>query len=170
MAEQTFFRKLTHKSLWLPDYIASSVTAIPIEILLKSNIRHMILDIDDTLVPLRGNQLSAAYIHYFQNIQQAHIKLSIGSNTRRDITNIAATIGAEAIPQPWWSYKPMKAFYKRILAQAEEPPGAIAMVGDRVIHDVIGANRAGLITILVAPIGRRPSWPSRLYRKYLTSH
>ncbi|HSX30617.1 MAG TPA: HAD hydrolase-like protein [Candidatus Saccharimonadales bacterium] len=170
MAVQTFFRKLTHKSVWLPDYVTSSVAAIPIQVLVDSGIRHMVLDIDDTLVPFGGNKLDATYIHYLKQVKKAHITLTIGSNTRRDIGGIAQSIGADVIPQPWWSYKPMKAFYKTILAQTAEPPEVTAMVGDRVINDVVAANRAGLVTILTNPMGRRRGWLSRLYAKYLTNH
>jgi hypothetical protein len=167
MVRQTFFSKLTHKSWWLPTYTASSVLAIPIQTLVDANIHHMILDIDDTLVPLRGDQLSPAYVRYFKKVRQAHIEVSIGSNTRRDIISIAHSIDAAVIPHPWWSYKPMGAFYKRVIAQTQEPPGSIVMVGDRVVQDVIGANRAGLVTILVTPIKRQPGRLSRWYRRYL---
>jgi HAD superfamily phosphatase (TIGR01668 family) len=154
MVQQTFFSKLTHKSWWLPTYAASSVLAIPIQTLVDANIRHMVLDIDDTLVPLRGDQLSPAYIRYFKKVQRAHI---------------ARSIDAAVIPHPWWSYKPMRAFYKRVIAQTHEMPGSIVMVGDRVIQDVIGANHAGLTTVLVVPLKRQSGWFSRQYRKYLAS-
>jgi HAD superfamily phosphatase (TIGR01668 family) len=169
MVQRTFFSKLTHKSWWLPTYAASSVLAIPIQTLVDANIRHMVLDIDDTLVPLRGDQLSPAYIRYFKKVQRAHITLSIGSNTRRDITSIARSIDAAVIPHPWWSYKPMRAFYKRVIAQTHEMPGSIMMVGDRVIQDVIGANHAGLTTVLVVPLKRQSGWFSRQYWRYLAS-
>jgi HAD superfamily phosphatase (TIGR01668 family) len=164
------FRKISYRSVLIPDYIASSVLSIPPKTLLEQNIQHLILDVDDTLVRRGSNRLDPAYIIYLQALQQAGIGLSIGSNTRRDISDIAASIDASVVPRRWWTYKPMKHFYAAIVASTGCPPGAVAMVGDRLLNDVIAANRLSLVTILVYPLGRRPSWLGRNYWQFLTRH
>jgi FMN phosphatase YigB (HAD superfamily) len=54
----------------------------------------------------------------------------------------------------WGVQKPCPAFFARLIELANEPPEAIAYVGDRVDNDVVPAADAGLVTVFV----RRGPW------------
>jgi HAD superfamily hydrolase (TIGR01549 family) len=58
--------------------------------------------------------------------------------------------------------KPSPAFFARLIELANEPPDAIAYVGDRVDNDVLPAADSGLVTVFVrrGPWGEvHASWP-----------
>jgi HAD superfamily phosphatase (TIGR01668 family) len=168
--KKPLFHEVSHKSAILPDYVADSILDIPISVLLERNIKHMILDVDGTLVPQGGEQLEPALIRYLKRVRQAGIELSIGSNRRRNITGIANSISAEVITRRWWSYKPLKVFYTAILAKSRAAPQSTVMIGDHILNDIIGANRLGIVTILVSPIGRQPGRLLQAYRSFLANH
>jgi predicted HAD superfamily phosphohydrolase YqeG len=42
-----------------------------------------------------------------------------------------------------------------------------AMVGDQLFTDIYGANRLGLLTVLVDPVSPRDSLPTRLFQRPL---
>ena len=54
----------------------------------------------------------------------------------------------------WGVEKPSPAFFANLIELANEPPEAIAYVGDRVDNDVVPAADAGLVTVFV----RRGPW------------
>lgn len=165
-----FFRRISRQSRVLPDLIASSVADIDIDTLKKLKVGCMIIDIDDTLVTRRGRELDEHIAHHLDRIRHAGIELVVGSNTRRDITALAASINARTVERGRWRYKPMKYFFSHILATINLPPDRIVMVGDRVINDVVGAKRTGIQTILVLPLGRQLGWLARRYWSYLERH
>lgn len=164
MSDQSkYFFQIDRQSWLKPDFVASSVADIDVETLKDSGIACLILDIDDTLVKHGGKKVDTLIISHLKLIRKSGIKLVIGSNTRRDISSIATSIGAITVSKKWWHYKPMGRFFYHLLASINLPPDKIVMVGDRIINDVIGANRVGIRTILVPPIKRKLGWVSRRY-------
>jgi HAD superfamily phosphatase (TIGR01668 family) len=164
---EVFFRKVSYKSVLLPDYAASSVLQIPLQVLLDRRVAHVIVDIDGTLVVRQSGQLDPAYVRYFETLRHAGVGVTIGTNTRRDVSHIAEAIGAGVVPRRWWTYKPMHHFYRAIIKSIGLEPQAIAMIGDRVLNDVVAANRLGLVTFWVLPLGKQPSWFSHNYLRLL---
>lgn len=165
--KQNFFQRIDHQSRFTPDFIAATVVDIDIATLQQLQIKAIMLDIDDTLVVRRGEKVESRVIEHLNKIHQSGIKLIIGSNTKRDITALAASVNARIISRTWWHYKPMKIFFRHIVTDIQLSPDQVVMVGDRIINDIFGANRAGLHTILVTPVGRQPGWFGRWYSKRL---
>ncbi len=165
-----FFRRVIHESPLLPDFIAGSVMDIDIAVLQSLHIGCMLLDIDDTLMERRGDEFAPAIIRHLGRIRESGIELVMGSNTNRDITALANSIQARVVEKGTRHFKPTKRFFRRILATIELPPDRVMMVGDRVINDVVGANRSGVQTILVEPVERHLGWHSQRYRAYLMRH
>jgi FMN phosphatase YigB (HAD superfamily) len=63
----------------------------------------------------------------------------------------------------WGVQKPAPEFFARLIALVQEPPEAIAYVGDRVDNDVVPAAHAGLVTVFVrrGPWGEvQAQWPA----------
>ena len=56
------------------------------------------------------------------------------------------------IPAYHRACKPLGVVLKRVQRRFDLPAGQIALVGDQIYTDVLGGNRAGMITILVDPI------------------
>lgn len=146
-----------------PDFVASSVLGISASELLDLSITHLVLDVDDTIVPRKGNMLSPKYMSHLRSLEQAGITLLIGSNSRRDMTSITADLDAILVPPSRHSFKPLKSYYRAIIVAARTSPDHIAMAGDRIMNDVIGANLTGLTSILVEPYARKLRFLDRWY-------
>ena len=50
------------------------------------------------------------------------------------------------------SLKPLSHKYKKILRENNYKPSLVAAIGDQIVTDIYGGNKAGVITILVDPI------------------
>ncbi len=155
-----------HKSIFYPNYLVASLLDISAEELLAKKVTHVIFDLDETLMPKRGSKLSTKYLLHLKYLQQTGLVVCIGSNTRRDISDITQSIGVVAVQPFRLSFKPRRNFYYRIIAKLKVRPEQIAMVGDRIIQDVVGANRAGLTTILVDAMTRPQGV---IHRRYLSA-
>lgn len=165
MARVDGIHHIEHRSIIYPDFLVSTILDINVDVLRTFGITHLIFDVDETLVPKNGNKLIKKYERHLIELHKAGISLYIGSNSRRDLSSIADVIGAKVITPTLHSFKPLRSFYQAMIAETGVEAGHIAMVGDKIINDVIGANYAGLTTFLVDAIERQPSWFHRIYLK-----
>ncbi len=89
------------------------------------------------------------------SLQRAGFTILLGSNTRRNTDSIVEAMHAHVVRAQGLLFKPRKAFYRKAITEAGVAPNRIAMIGDHIINDVAGANRAGFVTILVASLSKR---------------
>jgi len=157
--------EINHLSNWYPDFVSDSILDIDWKVLKRAGITHVVFDLDKTLVNHGSNVVSQEYMNYLETIRIAGFTIMIGSNTRRDISSLSALLGVIAIVPTGVSYKPLPSFYRRIIAEVDADPAHIAMVGDHILNDVIGANRAGFTTILVEGLHGKASLVYRAYLK-----
>jgi HAD superfamily phosphatase (TIGR01668 family) len=139
-------------SIWYPNYFAQTILDIDPAVLRQRGVTHIVFDLDKTLVPAKKNDLPEAYVDFLRSLQAGGFTVLLGSNTRRDIQSITTLIDVQAIRPRYASAKPLQSYFARVIAQTGTSPNHIAMVGDHLLHDIIGGNRAGFTTILVRAI------------------
>jgi HAD superfamily phosphatase (TIGR01668 family) len=163
-------KPVIQSSIIFPCFLANSILGIDAEILLQAGITHIVFDIDKTLVPRGEEMLTQEYIAAIRMLQAAGLIIMIGTNRRRDITKFTEAIGAISIQARGFSAKPYGSFFSRVLNEARVPSSQVAMVGDHIINDIMGANRAGFTTILVDSMHSRHSYFFRIYRYFVIRH
>ena len=60
--------------------------------------------------------------------------------------------------------KPLKRGFKKAIKVLDFPSENIAVVGDQIFTDVIGANRMKMISILVEPLDEKDIWMTKIKR------
>ena len=65
---------------------------------------------------------------------------------------IIARAEALGIPYEGHAGKPKSGGFRRALARMNAAPEEAAIVGDQIFTDILGGNRAGVLTLLVHPI------------------
>ena len=155
--------KTNQTSLLYPDYVTSSVLALQADELKKVGITHIALDVDETIVPKNHNDLTPEYIAFLQGLEKTGFQLLIVSNSGRDLRKITQHFNAVLVPPTSFAFKPFKKYFSMVITAAGTDAQHIAMVGDKVLNDIIGANHAGLKTILVEPYARRQKIYNRIY-------
>lgn len=138
-----------------PDLRINSFSDLTPSMLEDRKIRYLIIDLDQTVV-IQGT--SAIPRDYLAQIEK--LKLHLGNNCIVFLTNepdlerenaIRKLTGITVISGDF--RKPNAEAYEAALKVLETPAsGAVAMVGDRVWTDILGANRLGLSTIQVYPL------------------
>ena len=133
-----------------PKIYLNNVKEITLEYLNKNNIKGLILDVDNTLIDYDEQMLEGTE-EWCNNLKQNSIKFCIVSNSNRTrkVRNVAKKLN---IPYINLAFKPSKKGLLKAKKILNIENKNIAVVGDQIFTDVIGANRCKMHSILVKPI------------------
>lgn len=134
-----------------PDlFLGGSILSLTGEILEQYQLKGLVLDVDETLVPIKENQVSQEIQEWVMEIKQLATLYLVSNNlVERRIAAIAESLD---LPYISGAAKPSRRKLKQAVEAMELPVERVAMVGDRLLTDVLAGNRLGTFTILVEPM------------------
>lgn len=134
-----------------PDLIlGGSILSLTPDILKHYQIRGLVLDVDETLVPLKVAQASEELRQWVEIVRPVVALWLVSNNLSQNrIGNIAKSLN---VPYIVGARKPSRRKLKRAVEAMSLPVEQVAMVGDRLFTDVLAGNRLGMFTILVEPM------------------
>ena len=141
----------------LPKRMTKALTDVTPELLRSRNIRLLMLDFDNTIVPYTTDVPTQAMEHWLKNMNaQEDIQVCIVSNSHNDrVPAFCEKYGLDCITR---AKKPFSRGIRQCLEKYGIPAGQAALVGDQIYTDVLGANCAGITSILVRPIHLHNIW------------
>ncbi len=141
----------------LPKIITEKLTDITPELLRKHKIRLLMLDFDNTIVPYTTTVPTQEMESWLQAMNQLEdIRLCIVSNSHNDrVPKFCRERGMEVITH---AKKPFPKGIHKCLAKYGIPASEAALVGDQIYTDTLGANAAGVTSILVKAIDNHNFW------------
>ena len=145
-----------------PKLYCEKVTDITVEYLNENNIKALILDVDNTLLDF-NLKIVEGLKKWYEEIKGNNIKCMILSNSN-NIEKIEKIANLLNIPYIKFATKPLKRGFKLAQKELNIPNENIAVVGDQIFTDVIGANRSKMFSILVKPLDEKDLWMTRLKR------
>lgn len=146
-----------------PDLmLADTILSLTPDLLEKHGLRGLVLDVDETLVPITVAQVSAELLPWAEAVRQVTPKIWLVSNniSGNRIHRIAEMLN---VPYIAGAGKPSRRKLRRAVEAMNLPPESVGMVGDRLFTDVLAGNRLGMFTILVKPMVD----PQEVERRYL---
>lgn len=145
-----------------PKKYFNKITDVDIEFLKKNNIKALILDVDNTLIDTQRKMINGLE-QWVDKIKQQKIKLCIlsNSNNAQKVRQIAEKLD---IVYFYFGMKPLKYGFKKAQKMLNIENKYIAVIGDQIFTDVLGANRSKMFSILVKPISEKDIWITLLKR------
>lgn len=145
-----------------PDLYLNSVIDINATLLKKNKLEALILDVDNTLIDYYKNLIDGAE-DWCENLKSEGIKCIIlsNSNKKEKVETVAKKLGIKYI---MFAKKPLKSGFKRALEKLEMKPEQVAVVGDQIFTDVIGAKRMKMFSILVKQVGEKDIFITKVKR------
>lgn len=149
--------------LFTPTFQAQSLDSISIEQLVRSGIKGLIIDLDNTMTPWNDLEVGPKVVEWFEKIHAAGIKACVVSNNKRKqrVAVVAERIG---IPFIFRATKPRRRAFRAGMQLLGTGQKDTAVIGDQLFTDIMGGNRLGLSTILVLPISDREFIGTRFMR------
>lgn len=146
----------------LPKEFVFSVFEITPEKLNKLGIKGIITDLDNTLIEWNRADATEEIKAWLKELQNAGIQVIIASNNNEErVKRFAEPLG---IPYIYRAKKPLGRAYLAALEQLKLPKKEVAMVGDQLLTDIMGANRLNLYTFLVRPVAESDGFVTRFNR------
>ncbi|MFB2645015.1 YqeG family HAD IIIA-type phosphatase [Raphidiopsis sp. BLCC-F218] len=120
------------------------------DIIQQYGLKGLILDVDDTLVPITANSVSPELEQWVMEIRQYAALWLVSNNLSQPrISSIAKSLN---LPYYLGAAKPSRRKIRAALREMKLSVNQVAMVGDRLFTDVVAGNRLGMFTILVEPM------------------
>ena len=141
---------------FLPTIIVESVTQLTPELLQKMDIRLLMLDFDNTIVPYTTNVPTDEMENWLKTMLSSDIQLCVVSNSKRDRVKIfCGKYGLDCITH---AKKPFSKGIRECLGKYGIPAENCALAGDQIYTDTLGANGSGVKSILVKAIDNHNFW------------
>lgn len=149
--------------IFYPKSYFRNILDIDIDFLLKNNIKAVLLDIDNTILDYKNN-IPEGLEDWVKNAKNNNIKFCILSNTnkKKKAQKMSKLLD---IPYIFFAKKPLKYGFKKAkeILNIEEN-NTIAVIGDQVLTDVLGANRCNMYSILVKPLHNKDIFVTKINR------
>jgi HAD superfamily phosphatase (TIGR01668 family) len=149
-------------TLLKPDLFLASVAEISLEQLKRKGIKGIIIDLDNTVTCWNQNNIRPEIKNWFVLLAEYNFRACISSNNSPERGD--AVVAQLSIPSVFNAGKPRRRSFRRAMQIMETSPVETAVVGDQVFTDVLGGNRLGLYTILVAPLSKQEFIGTRFMR------
>ncbi|AFZ47646.1 HAD superfamily (subfamily IIIA) phosphatase, TIGR01668 [Cyanobacterium stanieri PCC 7202] len=140
------------KSLLLqPDLVLGDVvTTLSPSLIQKHDLKGLVLDVDETLVPFKESTLSPELMDWVKEVRPLVDLWLVSNNLSK--SRISAIASNLELPFIFGARKPSRKKLRQAVNAMNHPIEQVAMVGDRLFTDVLAGNRLGMFTIFVEPM------------------
>lgn len=150
--------------IYIPDIYQKSIHAINYDLLYSRGIRCLLIDLDNTIVPVTMKETNKKTKELFDSLKSKGFKIIIFSNSNKSRLKPFK----EELDVDCWSsvHKPLSGKYKKVMQMYGFQESQIACIGDQLLTDIKGGNKMGLTTILVNPVGVKEPFTTRINRHF----
>lgn len=135
---------------FVPNQYFPSVFDISITQLKEKGITSIIIDLDNTLIGWDMDEATAELKNWFDLLHKEGFSITIVSNnSRHRVRTFADPLGISYIAR---AKKPLGGSFEKAASLMDAATEDTAVIGDQLLTDILGGNRRGFHTILVAPV------------------
>ena len=157
---------LFKKRHFYPNEYKKTVFDIDFQKLWKENIRIIMLDLDNTLIPYDEEDPTGKIHNLFEDIKKIGFEIYIISNNKKErVKSFAKQVEASYV---YSARKPFRLGFKRAMRYANQPnPETVCLIGDQFMTDVLGGRRMNFYVIVVDTIKRNgEKWFTKISKIY----
>lgn len=149
------------KNLYKPTIYAKDIFNINYHKLKENGIKVLLFDIDNTIAKTNEKIPSKEIIDLIKELKKDFTIFILTNAIPARAKRFAKSLNIKAY---YLSWKPLSTNYKRIIKSYNLDKKHIAAIGDQIYTDIKGANKLGIISILVNPVSKRESIFTKINR------
>lgn len=136
----------------IPDRLYDRFTDVTPQLLEEHQIQLLLCDLDYTLAPRSVARPGEELHRWLDACRAAGVTVMILSNNRssRRVETFCKDLGISYVGH---AGKPSPRGYREAMAKAGVGEAHTAMLGDKLLTDVLGAKRSGVLALMVEPLG-----------------
>ena len=135
-----------------PDLLFQCYGEITPEYLRSKGIKMLLSDLDFTLAAKSTRHADQALKDWIADLHAADIQFMIVSNNRSP-ARVEAFCAELGVPYQGHVRKPSPAGLRSAMERGAVTPEETAMLGDKLLTDMLAAHRAGVLALMVEPVG-----------------
>lgn len=136
----------------VPDRVLRHYTDVTPRLLGELGVKLLLCDLDYTLAPRSVSRPDGELRRWLEECRAAGVTVAILSNNR-STRRVEAFCGELGISYVGHAGKPAVRGYRQAMDRAGIGPAHTAMLGDKLLTDVLGAKRSGVLALMVEPLG-----------------
>ncbi len=146
---------------FIPDIYQKNIYEIDYMKLKKKGIKCLLFDLDNTLVPVKTDIPTKKVKELFLYLEMNFKVIIISNSNRNRLTPFKEGLNVDVAAS---ARKPFKKKYLKIMELYKYKEHEIAAIGDQLLTDINGANRVGITSILINPIGDYEKFGTKINR------
>ncbi len=146
---------------FIPDMYQKSIYDIDYNKLKKKGIKCLLFDLDNTLVPVNVAVPTKKVKELFVMLERDFKIIILSNSGKKRLTPFKEGLNVDVSAS---SRKPFKKKYLKIISLYQLKVHEMVAIGDQLLTDIYGANRVGITSILVHPIGDYEKWCTKINR------
>ena len=135
---------------FMPTMMTKELTDLTSAFLKQKGIRLLMLDFDNTIVPYTTDVPTAQMAAWLAQMRDSAVQICVVSNSHKE--RVKVFCGGMDIPCVTYAKKPFAKGIRQCMERFSMRPEQCALVGDQIFTDTLGANCAGVRSILVKAI------------------
>lgn len=140
----------------LPTWRADDVTQVTTDFLSAQNVRLLMLDFDNTIIPYTTNTPTETVVSWLRTVSDLGITVCVVSNSKKNrVRDFCKKYDLHCITH---AKKPFSKGIKQCISQFNIPQNQAILIGDQIFTDTLGGNCAGVRTVLVRSIHNHTFW------------
>lgn len=149
---------------YIPDIYEKNIYSVDYDSLKERGIKCILFDLDNTLVPYNKSSISKKLVELIEELKELDFKIIIFSNnTKKRVEVFKTTLRVDCLVN---AKKPLVLNYNRVMQKFKLEQSEVAIIGDKLVTDILGGNKAGITTILVNPISMYDSFWNKFFNFY----
>lgn len=137
-------------SLFRPTACFDRLADIDLAELRRRGYRVLLFDVDNTITCWNSGDIAPEVVDWFGRLRDEGLTGCILSNNSAErLRPLADELGMDFVPK---ARKPLPVGYRRAMRQLGGDKTCTLMIGDQLLTDILGANLAGISSVLVTPI------------------
>lgn len=131
-----------------PNSYRKNIYEIDYKALKEQGYKHLIFDIDNTIMPVNDINVSKELKTFFSELKKDFTICLVSNNNEDRVNPVKEKLNVLGLGD---AKKPKKEAYDKSLKLLNGTKKDTVMIGDQMLSDIVGGNRYGLYTILVEP-------------------